>query len=313
MANFRLFDWNDIRLIIACAEHGGFAGAATALGLDQTTVSRRVGALEKASGRPLFTRRRSGATPTAAGLALLERARATMTAVSEFEDALNGLGGLAPPTVTIGASEGLLSYTLIPTLLGNSGTPQPVDIGLVRRPLPALTFTTRLAEADIAIVATALGTVPPARGAVHVRRIGTMHFRPVAGQAFLQSVGNRLVRFDDIENHPVVNISIYGAIRSLEEWNGLVARHSLKREALVVPATMLAHRALVEGRGVGLLPSYSPLYDERVVTFEFPTPQMACSLWLIAHEDKLREPAVRGLYDTIAELFLTSPWFRERA
>lgn len=67
MSKFDLRDWNDVRLVVACAEHGSFAAAAVALGLDQTTVSRRIGVMEAAIGRPLFTRRRSGATPTPAG------------------------------------------------------------------------------------------------------------------------------------------------------------------------------------------------------------------------------------------------------
>jgi len=313
MGNFRIYDWNDIQLILACAEQGGFAGAAAVMGIDQTTVSRRVAALEKATGRPLFTRRRSGATPTPAGLALLERARATHRAVSEFEAAINGMGGLAPPTVTLGASEGLLTYTLIPTLLGNSATRQPVDLALVRQPLPPLAFTTRLADADIAIVATSMGSVPPGRGAIRVRRIGTMHFKPVAGRALLDACDDSLRCFDDLANHPILDIAIYRPIRSLADWNGLVARHRDDREVLVTSATPAMHRALIEGRGVGILPSYSPLYDACIVTLDFPAPPLLASLWLVAQEDKLREPAVRDLYDTLADLFLNSPWFRERA
>jgi len=37
---------------------------------------------------------------------------------------------------------------------------------------------------------------------------------------------------------------------------------------------------------------------------------MRIELWLAAHEDSLREPAVRAVYDTVADMFLRSPWFR---
>lgn len=309
MAGFRLHDWNDARVLLACAEHGSFAAAAIALGLDQSTVSRRITLLEQAAGRPLFHRRRSGASPTTAGHALVERARMALAAVGDFEATLEAMAEMAPTMVTIGASEGLLSYTLIPVLLGNSATPQPLDSSLIRKPLPNLAFTTHLARADIAIVATAQGDIPPVKGAMRVRRVGNMHFAPVAGRALLDSQTDAITSFADLAAHPLLDIAIYRPIRSLDHWNEMVADNDDDR-VILTPNSRTMHQFLVEGRGVGILPSYSSLYDDRIVVLDLALPRLEISLWLVAHEDKLREPAVRDLYDTLADIFPKSPWFR---
>ncbi len=222
MNQFRLRDWNDIKLLLACAEHGGFAGAAVALGIDQTTVSRRVAMLEAAVGRPLFSRRRSGASPTIAGLALLERARVTQAAIAEFEGALYGLGGLPPARVTLAASEGILTYTLIPVLLGKQGKAQPLSLDALRSPLPTLAFTTQSSRADIALMATGAGDLPPVAGAVKVRRVGTMHFKPVVGRRLIEGRASGVSSYDEFSRLPLLDIAIYRPLPSLAEWNDLV-------------------------------------------------------------------------------------------
>ena len=310
MGQFRLHDWNDVRLIIACAEQGGFAGAAAVMGMDQTTVSRRISNMEAAIGRPLFTRRRSGATPTPAGLALLERARAMAAMADDFEGAMQGLTCYPSPKVTLAASEGLLTYTLIPALLGGHKEELPLDRRLVKSPLPDLAFTTSPGKGDISIMATSLGDLPKVSGSVHVRRVGTMNFVPVASRGFVNDLSG-LVRFDDLAEQPLLDIGIYRAIRGLDAWNGLVAAKG--GEGVIVAAnTPKLHKPLLAGGGVAILPDYSTLYEHRLSALDMDVPNMAVALWLVSHEDSLREPSVRELYDLLAGMFKASPWYREK-
>ncbi|TBZ99706.1 LysR family transcriptional regulator [Rhizobium leguminosarum bv. viciae] len=58
--NHRHLDWNDLRCVLAVAEHGGLAAAARALGVNHTTVLRRVNAFEEAQGLRLFERLPTG-------------------------------------------------------------------------------------------------------------------------------------------------------------------------------------------------------------------------------------------------------------
>lgn len=308
MSEFHLTDWNDIRLLLACAEGGSFAAAAAMLGLDQTTVSRRIAILEAAAGRPLFNRRRSGATLTPAGEVVLDRARRVRNAILQFDDAVGGLVGFPSPTVTIAASEGVLTYLVIPALLGSPAEKLPLDRGLLRQPPPDLSFVDLGHPADITVAATNPGDLPPVRGAQRVRRVGTMTFVPVAGQDLLRQV-RPPQHFDDLARMPLMDIGVYRGIRALGPWHDLIAAAD-PETVLQTENTAAVQKPLVVGRGVTILPAYSPLYDPRVVVLDIPTPRLAVDLWMIAHEDKLREPAIRLLFDSLADMFLKSRWFR---
>ena len=51
------FDWNDLKYFLALHRTKRMTAAAHALGVDQTTVARRIRALEKSIGTQLFIRR----------------------------------------------------------------------------------------------------------------------------------------------------------------------------------------------------------------------------------------------------------------
>src|SRR3954447_23849142 len=70
-----VFDWNDLRYLLAISQAGTLAGAARDLGVEHTTVGRRLTALETALGVRLFTRGPEGLTPTAAAEQVLPLAR----------------------------------------------------------------------------------------------------------------------------------------------------------------------------------------------------------------------------------------------
>lgn len=59
--------WDDLRIVKAIGEHGGLAAAAAALGVNHSTISRRLSAVEETLGVALFDRRRSGYRATGAG------------------------------------------------------------------------------------------------------------------------------------------------------------------------------------------------------------------------------------------------------
>ncbi|MFT7402941.1 MAG: DNA-binding transcriptional LysR family regulator, partial [Hydrogenophaga sp.] len=84
-------DWSDLRHALAVAEAGSLTGAARQLGVNHTTVLRRLDALEAQLGARLFDRQRSGYTPTAAGLALVAHARHMADRAVEIERQVMGL------------------------------------------------------------------------------------------------------------------------------------------------------------------------------------------------------------------------------
>ena len=55
-----MLDWNDLKYFVAVARHGSTLAAGRALGVDQSTVQRRLTALERHIGRALVQRHTSG-------------------------------------------------------------------------------------------------------------------------------------------------------------------------------------------------------------------------------------------------------------
>ncbi|MEM0908985.1 MAG: LysR family transcriptional regulator [Pseudomonadota bacterium] len=67
-------DWNDLKLAAAVAREGSLSKAARVLGIDQSTVGRRLTALEAGAGATLFVRTRAGVALTEAGQHIVDLA-----------------------------------------------------------------------------------------------------------------------------------------------------------------------------------------------------------------------------------------------
>jgi DNA-binding transcriptional LysR family regulator len=81
------YDWNDLRYLVAVADCGSTTAAARALGVNQSTVQRRLAELEKTLALRLFERAPSGYKLTPAGRALLPDAKAVAAMAGKFAEA----------------------------------------------------------------------------------------------------------------------------------------------------------------------------------------------------------------------------------
>ena len=70
----RFRDWGDVRIFLAVVREGSTLAAARVLGINQTTVARRLDVLEQAVGLKLFEKTTRGSVPTDAANALLANA-----------------------------------------------------------------------------------------------------------------------------------------------------------------------------------------------------------------------------------------------
>ena len=66
-----MLDWDDLRVFLTTGRSGSFSGAGARLGMDATTVARRIRRLETALRCTLFVRSPHGLQLTAAGARLL--------------------------------------------------------------------------------------------------------------------------------------------------------------------------------------------------------------------------------------------------
>ena len=83
-----MFDWNDLRYVLSVADLGSTLSAGRALNINQSTVQRRIAALEQRLGHRLFERLPSGYRLTDLGQAILPAARAVAIAAEAFEQSL---------------------------------------------------------------------------------------------------------------------------------------------------------------------------------------------------------------------------------
>lgn len=111
-----MLDWNDLRYFVAVADQGSTLKAGKALRVSQTTVARRIAALEEAVGLALFDRRSAGYALTPDGEALLRHARQVAGAADQFATAAASRGRDLSGTVRLTAQE-IFAVTLLAPML----------------------------------------------------------------------------------------------------------------------------------------------------------------------------------------------------
>ena len=82
--------WDEFRLVKSIADARSLAGAAERLGVNQSTVYRRLAALEAAVGARLFDRSRAGYEPTSAGEDMIALAATMAASIIDFERRIAG-------------------------------------------------------------------------------------------------------------------------------------------------------------------------------------------------------------------------------
>ena len=111
-----MFDWNDLKYFLAVAERGSTLAAGRALRVSQTTVARRLSALENATGLVLFDRNQGGYRLTPDGEGVLADARRVGQAGEAFHEAAQGRVRSIGGTVRL-TTEDIFANTLLAPML----------------------------------------------------------------------------------------------------------------------------------------------------------------------------------------------------
>ena len=139
-------EWGDIRVFLQVARAGQMAGASRSLGLDHSTISRRISRLEEQTGVALFDRAGRRLSITEDGVRLLEAAEKLETIIirdvmplGEARQQING-------RVRIGTSEGFGAHYLAQRLPAMTAPyPDPELVALPR------SYSLGMREVDLAI------------------------------------------------------------------------------------------------------------------------------------------------------------------
>jgi len=142
-----------LRHFALVAQHGTFTAAARHAHVTQPALTASIQRLEAQMGARLFERGPGGATLTAAGHALLPRARAALAALEEGRRAVQEVMGLTVGSVRLGAGATVCTYYLPRTLARFRAKHPGVQILLREANPDDLIDALEAGDLDIAILA----------------------------------------------------------------------------------------------------------------------------------------------------------------
>jgi DNA-binding transcriptional LysR family regulator len=152
MPSMHGFDLEDLAVFCEVVRRGSFTGAAAARHYTQSGVSRRVAALERASGGALFVRQARGVRLTPAGVALHRHAEAVLARLDAAADEVAALRRGAGGRVRLGCFA-TASAGLVPAAVRAQRDRSPhVEVTVREGLTPALVDGVRSGALDLAVV-----------------------------------------------------------------------------------------------------------------------------------------------------------------
>ena len=283
--------WDDFRLIKAIADHRSLTGAAEALGVNHSTVFRRLADTEKRLGMPLFERHRTGYGLTPAGEEMVALAERMDRDVTSFSRKLAGQTLTPSGEVRVTTNDTLLVHLLMPVIatFRKAYADIRVDVVLSNQ---ALNLSKR--DADIAIRAT---DNPPE----------TLVGRRVA--AIVWAVYGRATDFPEaVGGAGVSPASLFGRdwVSLGDQFDHLKAARYVRDHvppehvALKINTVLGLAEAVAEGIGVGPLPCFIADRNPALVRLTAHNPEFSTGLWLLTHPDLRASPRIRAFLDCAA-------------
>jgi len=284
------FDWNDVRAFLAVARSGRLTAAAARLGVDHSTLSRRIAALEHALRTRLFDRSPSGYTLTEQGRRLLPIGEEMERLAIGAGEAVGGTSTLVAGTVRIGSPEGFGSYFLAPRIAGLKALHPRLTIQLVAAPA---VFSLARRDADIVISVSR----PPA-GRLTVSKLIDYDLGLYAAPAYLREAPD-IGSSEDLFRHRFV--SYIGELLHFPELDFL--QHVAPGGTTSVESSNLVAqlRATLAGAGLCVLPAFLAGEEEGLVRVLPAEISLTRSLWLTVHQDLAELARVRAAVGFIKE------------
>lgn len=279
--------WDDFRIVKAIGETGALAPAAAQVGVNQSTVFRRLDQIERSLGTALFERRRSGYAATPAGaeaIALAQRLEFDIVAVT---NRLSGLNQEPAGDLRVTTSDTLACHLLTPILAGFKAVYPAVRIEVAVGNGP---LNLARGEADVAVRAT---DDPPEN------LVG----RKVARIAWA-AYGRRVDHADGIpapENlHDRPWVSYSDELSSLKAVRFVDAHVPPRNVCYRINSVSGLAAAVSAGLGAGYLPCMLGDATPALTRIGPADPDLSDALWLLTHPDLRKTGRVHAFLDHCA-------------
>lgn len=284
--------WDDLQDFLAIARAGQIARAATATGVDPTTLARHLRRLEATLGQTLFEQTREGQVPTAAGQALLttveamQQAAARIAAPDDDPDHLTGV-------LRVSVSEGFGTWFVAHHLPAFTALHPELTVDLVAT---SGFLNPSRREADMAVLLARPQTGPVISGKLTDYTLGLYASRAYAARRTLPESIAEVGQHDLIGYVP--DLLYAPELRYLAELGeGLTAR-------LRSSSINAQYRLVAAGAGLGVLPRFIGDADDTLLRV-LPAKTIRRSFWLVTHQDMRESRKVRTFRDWLIETVKT--------
>ncbi len=283
-------DWNDLKYLLALKRAGSLAGAARALAVDHSTVSRRLSALEETLGTQLLRRTPDGLSFTDAGNRAAVTADAIDAAASELVAKLAGADDRVAGLVRLTCVEAFIPFLAADVRRLHASYPE------LRVELLPSTGTLDLLrqEADVA-----LRMFRPTQAALVARHVGKVGWSLFASDDYVARKG-QLATLGDFSHHDLIAYesevrSAFGP-RWLEEHGAggtVVMRCDSVQGALL---------AIAQGVGIGTVPCFMAANEPSLRRM---TPEVIANneVFLATAPDLQDLERIRVVLDSVAAVF----------
>ena len=283
------FAWDDLRHFLAFARAGSMQSAAIALGVNQSTVQRRIAELEACVGHRLVERHPGGYRLTELGERLRPAAEDVAAAAAAFERHLAASDQAATGVVRLTCGSGVADVLQRSPLIDAFHASRPglrVELVISDRVLDLAR-----AEADIAI---RFGE--PTDESLVGRKIADASWAVYAGRAYVERHG-RPRDVEDLNRHVLV-----GCDGPIKDYPGPRRLRALAPHAAVT--TRSDHwqgvlLALKAGAGLVAMPRWQGDRDNEIVRV-IDDIGLVLPCYLLMHRDMQHAPRVRAFADFVA-------------
>jgi len=283
-------DWDAIRVFLAVARAGRISVAARKLGVEHTTVSRRLAGLEAALGAPLFHRTAAGYLPTPFGQEILSTAES-------IERAAEGIGvrarestGRISGRVRLAVAPEFASHWLVPNLAAFRARHPELDLQIL--------VGTRQRDLSRGEAELAVQSPRPRQSGLVAVRIGRATTVLYASKNLVRGSRMRIERAEDLRDIPLLAFTAHFQLLQEAAWFQPVLA-----SARVVLETNSTHALLAAAHaslGIAVLPRFVGRTDETLVAVSAPVAEP--DVWLVTHPEFRRDPRVRVAADFLKRI-----------
>ncbi len=280
-----MLDWEDFHSFLAIARHGTLSAAARANGVRQTTMGRRLAALEARAGVVLLQKTPRGYVITPAGAAARRAAQRMAAAARAAARAITGRDSGLAGEIRLTSVESLGAAILVPILARFARSHPGIQVRLVT---DTRTLSLAAREADLAV-----RLARPRGGDLLMRKAASLSFGFHASAEYLARFGapagtgqgHRLILME--EDAPV-----FPEIAAL-------AQHFPGAEPALRSNSRYVHlAACAAGMGIACLARYLAA-GQGLARLAGTAP--ARDIWLVQHRDTRHTPRIRALADALAD------------